>query len=537
MNQTFNSSTDAIIHDSDPRLARFKSVDPVTGDETDLGLSVDLVNAHEPIGIAAPTLGAMTGGGSPMYGNIIIGEFRARIVTQRLNAGALSLTFHFSDASTLGPFTIDYTDIQAVQETAYPYSNETYTLSDDGRLTHQWSIASKAGLNLTGIDWAVITPFGTDGGGAPYNANFNPFSANPSNIAVTIGGYTLAIPNLGGAASGTDTPASPEPITSGTTVIVQSEWTPETIDPMLFDFQMNAARIVSEMNVAQAAAYILGSGGEAPLDMNDGTRLSDMYGFQLFSVRWKPIQSYLPSGGTINLHIILEAGDTEQACFAGDTPKAFDDLSDTTLLMGSGYLGLAPNWRLYLTVPDTVYQTQLMTEAYEIRQRNRWAFVFDILSTPTPHQQEPLKSITTGAVKPGIDTGKVKASPGTGNKNLRIAQGGRAVISDTARCLVEVFGSQGPIDGQWLWTRIPYDSISYDTPNTGSGIGIYVNLQHIGFPPQYYHSAVVSTSNAGGAVTFAPWNYVRLNIQPDPDSESADISGYVIAIRANAREL
>jgi len=104
-NQSFTSNTEAIGHDSDPKLLRFKQQSQNPADLNgegvivgDLGTAVDLVNAN-PIGgslppVPGPTIGDLTGGtgggGSPIG-----------IGLKHLNGGRLSITVR-ADGSEAG---------------------------------------------------------------------------------------------------------------------------------------------------------------------------------------------------------------------------------------------------------------------------------------------------------------------------------------------------------------------------------------------------------------------------------------------------
>jgi hypothetical protein len=96
---------------------------------------------------------------------------------------------------------------------------------------------------------------------------------------------------------------------------------------------------------------------------------------------------------------------------------------------------------------------------------------------------------------------------------------------------VWLFGSQGEVDGKTLWTRIPFNVVGVN------GLVQHAIEQHIDAYPFYDW---LPDFWAGTAILFdnqeyaTPWNYVRFLILPVAEN---DVSGYVLNITANAREI
>ena len=481
--ESFNTNTDAITHDSDPRLLRFVGIsqDPTNmngeGVQTiDFGTSVNLENAVTPgsgftPGVVGPTVSELTGGAGTLITFELTSPPRDMEISD-LVGGETTVRIEFSDASavtaaiTAADITSDINDITSL-------------------FTPAWS--SQTGKQIVSVQTHVGTPWSAIVGGTITSFFFN--------LSISVGGDFAAIDCV---------PGVDATIPIGGTLIPDYTQPIQAIVP-------SVVGLVGTV-VQNATLYI-------PIDANsihtNGTpTIIDPYGQDCF-VNWSHVYFASFEGWTIISETITVSDDYGVSAHG---PLAPSSIINTLLVVGGaghdfGHIqplitpvATPPSMGLY-TVDSTTHlelfiRTDpattpavdtpiLMTEAYEIRQRNRAAFKV-ILDPPTP-------------------------------------------IDDVPRTVVlTAFASQGAsADFQRQWTPLPMDiilgngSFSVDS----SPITVPVPSDITNMPTAYSGTLIIISKDYTG-----PWNYIRFLITPTPETEY-DLSGYTMLIVANAREL
>jgi hypothetical protein len=505
VNETFNSSVEAVTHDSDPKNLLFTTIsqDPsrlFQRGETVLnpqGPEVDLAQAHALGEIAVPgtsrvMLGDLTGGvgnklavalqsPTPVIQNLTTGNQHFAIFDD-VGAGEELLYFNM-DADTL--------KLLAAAQGASGLSGGTITVP-----AASLDLQAFVGRNI-GKTWLQNIGELTIGGWA---------SVPPLKRSACVFTWYLHRAGENIELAHIDLEAYPHEVyVTGTHHTIQAgdeiwfQFTLAPADPVTVDVPIDAASIIAG---ADPGALSLSSGtagryGTALLAPYAGYTVNEVLlivGPDGGAAQYGPVRMVAPSGLTGYFESTNGDGSPAQSIDLRPSVSSYQwptppGPAGRTVTADSA-IKIDFNLRPNTNSPD-IYEPLLVTEPYEIRTRNQAAFRF---SCVPPFSE-----------RPGDYT--------------------------TPKFAVWLFGSQGEVDGQTLWTRIPFNVVG------ANGLVQHATEQQIDaypffdFLPDFWDGTTVIFDNQEYAT---PWNYVRFLILPVAEN---DVSGYVLSITANAREL
>ena len=505
MNESFNNSTDAITHDSDPRCLAFQLVN--VSDQyneagvVDIGTLVDLSRAVTPGDTNPPVMGVhiadLTGGAGNRVTYTLNGPDLIPITFSQLSGGLGVIELTWVEQPQFFVY-VNASDIVALA------AAQGLSLASTGRIDISSLIPVEsgfAGLTISSIVWTPSVDW-ISSFGPLYQTNGMWGAGTNVRVGVNTEGsvYTSLLA----------TPVGENTSVTGLSVV------PQEASPLYLDMTLNGPLIPSVYTVdipidapaivaAASPTQLAASSGDVQLDATPfADYLDGTYSVVGYDIHWD--SGYGPSiaasaPGTYLLNI-LNTG--TYATTIGIPNTAIGTPSEDS--GGGPYVlstGTAPVMRLYLLPTDAepTLKPVLMTAPYELRNRNLPAFKF--LCSPQNQSDESSRLFD-----------------------------------------VVTLVSQGPFDGKdWLvnpsieenllqWT--PTKVAIVDGATDVNTANINANNYITNMPVNYGNgSMLILDKNHSG-----PWNYIRFLIEPHlVEGNPVDLTGYRLRIIANAREL
>ena len=500
MKESFDTSTDAITHDSGQRLLEFQlmSQDPndLIGEgvlSDPIGTTVNLANANvvgaSGTPVTGPRWGDITGG----TGNYIFMELESPPVTLgSLTAGTAVISLEFTDPlpPPWGPpdtgireidINVTFADIVALA-TAQGFAGQSSALLDISSLVPH---GMPSGLEIKNTQWTAglqwVSPFG--------NVNSN----STVTVSTLTGGdvNTILIPTTLIGSDGFEHSISvfPEELAPLLLLI-------DLLPTYLFTtWDISAPELVLGMTPAQKASQDLYAdplhifvGSFAPYDGYKIVAADVVNGGGDYHCIPEIDVPLIGSGS--NLTLLLNRNGLGDLRYIGVVNPLLP--VHTSYGGGGGLVGAFITANTFIEIHGYLmpfdyssYPPLLWTVPMELRHRNRWAF----------------KPYFDPATIPGDFTGQLAIS---------------------------TFVSQGPDQfGRWEWTPVAVASLptAFGPPPTMIPVSSITNL-----PPNYSEGMII-TSNFE---YMGAYNYIKLLIEP---SGEVDFSGITMQILANAREL
>lgn len=499
MKESFNSNVEAITHDSDPRQLHFQKMnaDGTVADVSELGFDVNLSNAV-PLGtvvpaIVGPTLLGLTGGA----GNHFDLTFETGTAVTRpiqlsdLTAGIVTVSIFFDNSTT------DRIDGNI------HYNNIPTDINDiTTRFTPIWS--TETGKQITKVTYTVIDPF-LAGTGTLTGLFFN--------LNVSLVGNFCTVNCL--APIGIEqTPVGSFPLTPDYTQplngVVPDELSPSGTITVPATTTISIPIDATSLLTTNALTW---TAGQQVGNYFNFSAIAPFAGKRLIGINVVVDTAYGNSVATMDGAAKFDAN-----VFVFGSPSSFDvitNLETTPPSQALPPLSFLPNtlqpgspFAIFITLTptseDATTAPLLVTEPYEIRQRNLPAFLF---------------TITPPAIPP----------------------------DETSRSIfVRTFVSQGPTKNPestdaptFRWTQIPMQMFGTSAVNgTTNSINTLPVPDLFTDLPIEYSGNMLQPASGGNLLDFiGPWNYIRFIILKPLTDPDVDYSGFNLSITANAREV